>query len=244
MNEKKVNIMYLVNIMFFILVMQFNILYIKVTGLVFKAIASALFLVLGGINLYFVLKNKVANKKFSIIILVGLFFAMLGDILLEINFMIGAIFFAIGHIFFFVSYCFLNGFKATDLIYGLVIIVPAVLLITLAPFFDFGGIVMEILCICYAVIISFMLGKALANFVKNKNAINLVILLGSFLFFFSDLMLLFNVFSNIGGSVFGCLCLGTYYPAEVLLALSILINCVFSKNENESQEDSLKTKNK
>lgn len=244
MNDKKVNSMYLVNICFFIVTMVFNMLYIKIDSLAYKATASALFFLLGAVNLFYAFKNGVENKKFSIIILVGLFFAMLGDILLEINFMIGAIFFAIGHIFFFVSYCFLNSFKLTDLIYGLVIIVPAILLITLAPIFDFGGILMEILCVCYAVIISFMLGKAIANFVRVKNATNIIVLLGSFLFFFSDLMLLFNVFGS-GGSVFSCLCLGTYYPAEVLLAVSILVSCVFATSNNKTlNESENKTKNK
>ena len=113
-------------------------------------------------------------------------------------------------------------FKWSDLIYGVVILVPSVLLITLAPFFDFGGVLMEIVCVVYAIIISLMVGKAVANFVRERNWLNLLIVIGSTLFFFSDLMLLLNVFASLS-SVVGTLCLATYYPAEILLACSIFM---------------------
>ena len=56
---------------------------------------------------------------------------------------------------------------------------------------------------------------------KEKSTLNLIILIGSVLFFLSDFMLLFNVFSSVS-AVFGILCLALYYPAEFLLAHSIL----------------------
>ena len=82
---------------------------------------------------------------------------------------------------------------------------------------------MQILCCIYAFVISIMVGKAIANFIKEKSQLNLIILLGSILFFFSDFMLLFNVFADVG-RIFSVLCLATYYPAEFLLAYSILKN--------------------
>lgn len=45
-------------------------------------------------------------------------------------------------------------------------------------------------------------------------------MLGSLLFFLSDLMLLFNVFGDVS-RIFDIMCLVFYYPAEVLLAISI-----------------------
>ena len=107
------------------------------------------------------------------------------------------------------------------MIYSALIFVPSLLIILLVPIFDFGGITLQILCCVYAFVISIMVGKAIANFIKDKSALNLIILIGSVLFFFSDFMLLFNVFSDIS-RVFGILCLATYYPAENLLAYSIL----------------------
>ncbi len=231
MNLKK-SYIYFINLAMIILIMVGDALYLASGTLLCKGLTSAMFVILGIINLIYAFTSKNVNKKFSIIILIGLLFAMLGDILLEVDFMIGAIFFGVGHIFFFVSYMFIVPFKKTDLVYGLAIIIPAVLLITLAPIFNFKP-VMEVLCVVYAIVISFMLGKAMANLVTQKTAINIVIFLGSFLFFFSDLMLLFNVFGN-GGKAFSYLCLLTYYPAEILLAISILVSSIFYNKENAS----------
>ena len=69
-----------------------------------------------------------------------------------------------------------------------------------------------------------MLGKAIGNFIREKNTVNGTIALASVLFFFSDLMLVFDWFAG-GGRITGLLCMGTYYPAECLLAISGLIGC-------------------
>ena len=198
-------------------------LYLCYDHLWIKSVTSALFVIVGIVNLVYLILNKFSLKslRFPILLLTGLTFAMLGDIILEVEFIVGAALFAVGHIFYFVSYIFIEKFKLTDLIYGACIFVPAVLLITLAPIFNFGGVLMEVVAVIYAAIISCMVGKAIANFVRNKNKLNLIILLGSILFFISDLMLLFNVFSKL--PYFGAICLGTYYPAEVLLGFSIFL---------------------
>lgn len=229
MNKK--NLIYYINLVFIVLIMIGDVLYLELGTLICKSITSALFVMLGLVNLIYAFKRGETNKKFSITILTGLFFAMLGDILLQINFIIGAILFAIGHIIFFASYICLNSFKLTDLCYGIAIIIPAILIITLAPFFDFKGNTMKILCIAYAIIISFMVGKAISNFIAKRTQTNMVVLLGSVLFFFSDLMLLFHKFAG-GKKVFSYLCLLTYYPAEILLAISILVTSIFYNKEN------------
>lgn len=223
----KKNLHFILNLVLILFVSIFQDLYIKEDGLIFKSLASLGFVLLGVVNLIYAIKNKNLNLKFAIMMTIGLFFAMLGDILLEVNFIIGAIFFAIGHIIFFVSYCFIEKFKWVDLIVGGVVAVAAVLVITLVPIFDFGGITLQLLVCIYAVIISLMLGKAITNFIRNRNLINLIIALGSFLFTFSDVMLLLGIFGGLDMSV---LCLATYYPAEVLLAISI---CFANKQEGE-----------
>lgn len=196
-------------------------LYLRYDELWIKSVTSALFVVIGIINLYYYLSNKERKLKFPILMLTGLTFAMLGDIILEIEFIVGAALFAIGHVFYFVSYAMLEKPKWTDFIYGACIFIPAVLLITLAPIFSFGGILMEVVCCVYAAIISCMVGKAIANFVRERSKLNLIVLLGSVLFFISDLMLLFNVFSSLPYT--GAICLATYYPAEILLGFSIFM---------------------
>lgn len=224
---------YILNSIFLLAIIILDIFYIVNGGIILKSITSACFFMLGVINLIFVLRMKTERIKFSILLLVGLFFAMLGDILLEINFIVGAIFFAIGHIFYFISFCWLERFKWTDLIFGFVIFIPSVLVITLYPHFDFGGVVMEVLCVFYALVISLMVGKAVSTYIAKKSLSRLIIMIGTILFFFSDLMLLFNVFSSVS-SAFGVLCLATYYPAEFLLAFSILFSTISKKiNQDE-----------
>lgn len=200
-----------------------DVCYIVLEGLVLKSLTSALFVVLGLVNLSYVVLRQNKSLKFPIIMVVGLVFAMCGDIVLEVEFVVGAVLFAVGHVFYFVAYCFLQKFKWIDLVYGAVIFVPSVLFITLAPIFDFGGILMEIVCVVYAVIISCMVGKSISNLVSKRNLQNLIIMIGSILFFFSDLMLLLNVFASLP-RVVGVLCLATYYPAEWLLGFSIFLH--------------------
>lgn len=193
----------------------------KILGnyIVVKGVASALFVATGVVNLIYMLKNKSANKAFSILLVTGLVFAFLGDVLLEIHFITGAALFALGHVFFFISYLFLNKFRWQDLICAGIIFLVALSIILFVPIFEFEG-VYKIVCIAYALIISLMLGKAVSNYLKDKSKQNLIILIGSALFFFSDAMLLFSVFGGLRICVVFCLL--TYYPAEFMLAYSIL----------------------
>ena len=218
--KKYLNCYTIFNALLILAVLIEDVFFILKGTLLIKSITSACFVLLGALNLYFAFKNKAENKKFCILMLVGLFFAMLGDILLEIEFIVGALLFAVGHVFYFIAYCHLLPFKWKDLIYGAAIFVPATLFIVLAPIFDFGGTLMELVCVFYAVIISCMVGKSISNVVKEKSLLTILLLVGSFLFFFSDLMLLLNVFGNMP-RVIGVLCLATYYPAECVLAFAI-----------------------
>ena len=189
-------------------------------GLLVKAITSICFVLLGLVNLIYVILQKQNNLKFPITMAIGLFFAMLGDIMLNIEFIVGALLFAVGHVWYFIAYNFLQKFKTSDLIYGIAIFVPAIIFILFMPIFDFGSLLMKIIVMFYALIISFMVGKSLANLIAIPTRQNILITIGSILFFFSDLMLLMNVFGNLS-PVFDVLCLATYYPAECILAFAI-----------------------
>lgn len=191
-----------------------------------KGVTSGIFLLLGIANLLFALKFEAGNLKFSILLVVGLLFAMLGDIILNVNFIAGAALFAVGHIFFLASYLMLEKFDWKDLLYGLAIFTPSVLFITLAPIFNFEGVLMEIICVVYALIISMMVGKALSNMIKTPSILHIFIFIGSVLFFISDLMLLLNKFAGLPRIV-DVLCLATYYPAQAILALTPLLASKF-----------------
>lgn len=199
-------------------ILIFDVCYMINGGLLFKAVASILFVITGLINLTYCMKNK-TNLKFPIWMIVALICAMLGDILLNINFHIGTIIFAVGHIFYFVSYCMLEKMNRRDLLCGISISIIALSVILFVPFLDFGNTLMQGICCAYGIIISFMVGKAISNLLKENSLINTIIVIGSILFFISDLMLVLNKFGNI--SVASYLCLGTYYPAQFLLAFSL-----------------------
>lgn len=222
------------NIILSIFILLGDAFYITYGGLWLKGLTSALFVLLAAINLCFAFKLKLENVKFNIFLLIGLFFAMLGDIVLNIHFIGGAILFAVGHVFFLISYCFLSKLNWKDIVIGLAIFIPSLLFITLAPIFDFGGVLMEIVCVIYAFIISMMVGKSCGNFAALKNCTSLIILIGSILFYISDFMLLLNVFASLP-RVVDILCLVTYYPAEILLAVSILFKYLISKNNGQKQ---------
>lgn len=211
---------FIINIILMIVMLLFDALYIIFDGILLKALASGVFVLVGLINLIYSIKLKIKHK-FSFILFFGLIFAMMGDIILEIQFIFGALLFAVGHIFFFVSYCTLMDIKVRDFCYGLAIFIPSMLVIIFVPIFSYPNLLMEIICVVYALIISLMVGKSISNYVQQKSLLNLIIVIGSVLFFLSDLMLLLNVFGDI--NVAGIICLVLYYPAEFLLAYSIYV---------------------
>lgn len=199
-----------------------------------KGLTSGLFVLLGVVNLIYLCKQKSSFVKFGVIMLVGLVLSMIADIVLNLGtlgFMIGAGIFAVGHVFYFFAYGVLKRFKWTDLIASAIIFLPSCLVICLVPIFDFGGILMQIICVVYALIISLMFGKAIANLIRERSLHNLLIVVGSFLFFFSDLMLLFANFATVS-IVFDILCLATYYPAQCILANSILLAEEITKKDS------------
>lgn len=226
--DKKLKIGYIVNGIFAGLIvigaLLFMLLHSIVTPYIVKTIPSILFVLSGLFN--FIYAYKFANKnttyiKFAIFMLCGLFFAMLGDILLIDFFTVGAILFAIGHILFFIAFCFVNKICVKDFVVAAIIFGFALLLILIYPF-DFDG--MKILVIIYALIISLMLGKSIGTFfTEEKTLLKWVILIGASLFFISDLMLLMYKF-DAHLEIYDWLCVMTYYPAEAILAFSVFVS--------------------
>lgn len=185
-----------------------------------KCICSAAFALLGLINLGFAIKTGQENIKFFVLMAVGLILAMLGDVLINKSFVLGAAVFALGHIGFVVAYYFLQGFNWRDAVIGGAIFVAAAAFLLCAPCFDFGSETFKWICVSYAFIISMMLGKAIADLICQANTVNALIAVGSFLFFFSDLMLVLAWFGGFPQWTNNA-CMGTYYPALCLLAFSM-----------------------
>jgi hypothetical protein len=214
-----------VNLVIMAAVFVGNYFFLTIGGLGIKAVTSAGFVFMGLSNLIFALIRRQTRIAFQISLSAGLLLACLGDILITPSFVVGASLFAAGHICFFVSYCALNKLRLLDLAIGGIIFGAAACFILFSPILYFSADYLRGICLAYALIISCMAGKAAGNFIRTRNPLTATLLAGCVLFLFSDLMLLLDWFGG-GGRVTGLLCMGTYYPAECLLAFSGLVGCL------------------
>lgn len=206
------------NLIMLLLILSLDICYMINGGLFIKGITSSIFVITGIINIIYCINNKI-NLEYPKKMIYALICTMIADVLLGINFYIGTITFAIGHILYFRSYSKLIKKNRDDFKIGILISVISLIIILSLPFLNFESIIMKCVCSTYAIIISFMIGKAISNLIKENNVTNRIITIGSILFFISDFMLMLDVFGGI--SVTSYLCLATYYPAQFILAFSI-----------------------
>ena len=187
-----------------------------------KCICSGSFALLGVINLCHALAVKQSGKRFHAAMSIGLILAFLGDVLIGYDFIIGAGTFALGHICFVIAYCFLQKMQKLDYVFSSILFLGCLIFLLFCPLLSFDVAIFRIVCIIYALIISTMLGKALGNFIRKKSFVNGTIAAASSLFFFSDLMLVFDWFIGLW-SWTDHACMGTYYPALCFLALAVFL---------------------
>ncbi|MBO7246557.1 MAG: lysoplasmalogenase [Clostridia bacterium] len=184
-----------------------------------KALTAFGFVAMGAVNFVHTLLSK-KKKSFPLLAFFGLALCMAGDIILFKNFVLGAAVFVAGHVMYIAAYCALKKVCVTDLIVTAVTAAASLAFIFLCPAFDFGSAVMTAVAAIYALVISVMLGKAVSDFITERSLLHTIILLGSLMFFVSDIALAFNVF---GGSPAwsNTLCLFTYFPGQCVIALSL-----------------------
>lgn len=187
-----------------------------------KCLCSAVFATLAVFNLACFFAVKSENRAFQIAMTAGAVAAFLGDVFIHSDFIKGAAVFAVGHLCFLAAYFLLQNPRPLDFILGGIIFLTAAAVLHLCPILHFNDPQIKFACFAYALIISFMLGKSLGNVILGANALTAVLAAGSALFFISDLMLVFHIFSN------GCrwannACAATYYPAMCLMVLSMFI---------------------
>ena len=187
-----------------------------------KCICSGSFAMLGIINLFHALITRQRDKKFYIGMTLGLILAFLGDVLIGYDFIVGAATFALGHVCFVLAYCFMQKMRRLDYAISAMLFAGCLIFLLFCPLLSFEVALFRIVCIAYALIISTMLGKALGNFVREKNLVNGTIAAASVLFFFSDLMLVFDWFIGLW-SWTDHACMGAYYPALCFLALAMFL---------------------
>ena len=187
-----------------------------------KCVCSGGFALLGLINLGFACARKQGSLRFHISMALGLVLAMLGDVLIGYNFILGAGIFALGHVCFAAAYCFEQRFSRLDLGLSAVLFIGAAAFLVFCPLLRFEVPAFRIVCLAYALIISTMLGKAAGNFLHSRKLLTAVTAIASTLFFFSDLMLVFSWFIGLWDWTDHA-CMGTYYPALCMLALAMYL---------------------
>ena len=228
--RKKEHAIRLVNGLLFLALFAGMILYMQKGGLAIKSCASGLFVLMGLVNLSFLLTNKVRPLHFPLLMASGLLFSMLGDIFLGVFFPLGVGFFALGHLAYLLGCCRLRPYGKKAFMLGGAIFLGAAALLIWAPCFQWTNPALLLLLLAYALIISLMLGKALEDFYARRDFLQGILALGSALFFFSDLMLAFYMFGD-ASRVMDRLCLLSYFPGQGLLALSLC--AYYFKRENE-----------
>ena len=216
------------NILAICAIMYWDIVYYEHGATWRKGTASAMFVLLGAINLIYALVNKSVNLKYPIVMTVGFLFGMIGDIVINYTFIPGAALFALGHVFYFAALCCLISFSRRDARVGGILTLISESILLFVPIFNFGDDIIKIICCVYGVIISFMFGKAVSNLIRVRNLQNALIVIGCFLFYFSDLMLVFDWFSEMDEYAAEA-CLFSYYPAQCLLGLAMIFTAMKSR---------------
>lgn len=195
-----------------------DLLYLNFGGLWLKGLTSLGFVVQGGGNHLFGRDRlQGSRKQFSALMVWGLFLCFVADIVINLDFMSGAVVFAVGHVCYLLAYCRLSPMESRDLKIGSAIFAVSALILLGLPMLDFGSGLMKLVCILYALVISLMVGKAVGSHLRLREPMTLLLAAGSVLFFLSDLMLLLDVFAD-APRITTWLCLLFYYPAQCLLA--------------------------
>lgn len=186
-------------------------------GLFLKAMTSFSFVFTGILNMICVKVYNITKVNVAFIMLIGMFFGMCGDVFINLEFIPGAVVFAFGHVFYFVAYNKVDRMCKKDFIGAMVLAFVTAAFLFLTPIFDFGGIVFSVVIFVYCIIISMMTSKAVMNFKRNDSVSNKFWAIGSIMFFFSDIMLVLDLFADTPKiTIF--LCLLTYFPAQWVLA--------------------------
>lgn len=184
-----------------------------------KCVCSGLIAVLAAVNLTFALITKQKPRTFAVLMALGLGCAVLGDVLIQSDFLLGAASFAAGHLCFLAAYCVLQRLRLLDLALGGGIFLFVLLVLLRSPGVVLGLKIYKIACCLYALLISLMLGKAI-SLLRKVTPQAVLIAAGALLFCCSDILLFFYRFAHAGDWASRA-CLATYYPALCLLAVAM-----------------------
>lgn len=189
-------------------------------GLWRKGFTSLWFLALGLVNLCISRKAGLSELRYPRLIVLGLFCGMCADVLLGLWFYLGVAFFALGHILYLIGFFSLEKFRRADLYLFIPIGAISMYLVAGTPFIRVEDPMMKTLLLGYALIIAAMLGKAISNFLLRKNRFRALVLLGSLMFWISDLVLAVDMFGQ-SSRLTWVFCSYVYWPAQCIQAYSL-----------------------
>lgn len=201
--------------------------------ILFKTISSLCFLICA----IFSFKKSPKTKKYSLLIILGLFSGLIGDIYLgsptiENFFLIGASSFAIGHLFFTTAFLSITSFYFRDVIISLLGSYGIYFFLSNTTLLDIGGNL--IIATVYSFIIFFMLIQSLhlLKFIKSNILFCCISILGTILFTISDIVLCFEISLPYPQEFLSMVNLLLYYTAQGLLALTLAhTSFLFSSNK-------------
>ena len=163
---------------------------------------------------------QVKQYRFLLLIEAGLIFGMCADVLLGVWFIFGIFSFALGHVMYLISFYMLERFCKRDVLIIVPIAAVSLYAVVGTPYIQIDDPLLKKLLLGYAVIIACMLGKAISNLAAKKSISRKLILLGSAMFWFSDLMLAIDMFGEPSRLTW-ILCSYNYWPTQSILAFSL-----------------------
>ena len=173
---------------------------------------------------YYFVNTKKLNKLFA----AGLFFSLLGDVLLlgtgELYFIFGLLFFLIAHVFYILMVFRL--LKKTQISQILIASIPYLLIFIALLNVLYSGLgEMKIPVVVYALTISFFGMSSLILFLQNKTKTTFLLVLGVLIFITSDAVLAINMFYE-KQTFYPLLIMLTYVMAQFLICKFVLINSI------------------
>ncbi len=171
---------------------------------------------------YYAVNAKRVNK----LLITGLFFSFLGDVLLlgtgDLYFILGLLFFLIAHVFYIIMVVKL--LKSTKLSQVLIASIPYLFIFYFLLSILYSGLGdMKIPVIVYAITITVLGISSLSLFLQNKTKTHLVLVFGVLIFIISDSVLALNMFYK-EQAIYPLLIISTYVIAQYLICRFVLLN--------------------
>ncbi|MFT4697568.1 MAG: putative membrane protein YhhN [Flavobacteriaceae bacterium] len=166
-----------------------------------------------------ILFSKTSSKKYKNLIIIGLFFCLIGDVFLLDNayFIAGLASFLVGHLIFTYAFLSLKRFQKKYGIFAILLFIGLSYFYYLKP--SLGEITIPVGV--YILVIVLMNWQALSLYALEKNKVHLMICIGAILFLISDSILAFDKFKE-SFSFAGVLILTTYWTAIYMFAYSTI----------------------